>query len=669
MITKRHMLAAIVFACVCTGACTIVNASENLPPKFVPSSNKFVPEGQLLSFDIVATDPNGDVITLAAGTRPAGTVFTQTAPGQAHVEWTPAFLGPLSAIGSPFRFDFVATDGLKSTQMSFYAYVQNVNRAPVIVAPESVTVEIGDPVVFHPSASDPDFDPLTWSVQSLPSGSQFLSPAPQTFMWTPGILDSGASEVTFIVRDNGGLADTVTTLVRVTVGPPYKFTIETDTVYPGEISTLEVALSNREAMSSFNLLFHFDPGVMSIMAVNPSGRRAAGFEYFNVTMNNGGIFPGDVRVVGIADQPGGAITPALAPGDGSIFGLNAIVSSAGGLAGLYLPVNFIAHDQPGGVDNTIKNGAGSQVLTPDVAFIDGGFMVRDQQEINIGDINLNGLPYEVGDAIRFTNYFINPFSNNFSAAQFANSDVNGDGYVASVADLVAMVNIITGGSLKVTSGVTADIALSQRLADDTQTIELTSNTPIAAARLLFHMNDNTLTRDDIASIEADVAAHNMTVGSHVENGELSVLVYSLNGGEIPSGAHTLVNVENLSGAPFTLDSAEIVTTDGQTVRVAYATTVDALPASFSLQQNYPNPFNPNTKIAFTTPRSGRVTLTVYDILGRSLRTLVDRALDAGVHVVEWDGTDSRGAVAPSGVYFYKMTAGEFVATRKMALVK
>ena len=95
----------------------------------------------------------------------------------------------------------------------------------------------------------------------------------------------------------------------------------------------------------------------------------------------------------------------------------------------------------------------------------------------------------------------------------------------------------------------------------------------------------------------------------------------------------------------------------------------SLPTTYALNQNYPNPFNPSTEIAFALPSAGRVTLTVYNVLGQAVKTLVDGDLEAGSHQVTWDGTSNGGSVAASGIYFYRIQASNFVATKKMTLLK
>jgi len=91
---------------------------------------------------------------------------------------------------------------------------------------------------------------------------------------------------------------------------------------------------------------------------------------------------------------------------------------------------------------------------------------------------------------------------------------------------------------------------------------------------------------------------------------------------------------------------------------------EILPQGFELGQNYPNPFNPKTNIDFTLPKRADVKLDIYNIMGQKVATVADASYEAGDHAVTWDGSKSA-----SGVYFYKLTAGEFEQTRKMLLLK
>ena len=93
------------------------------------------------------------------------------------------------------------------------------------------------------------------------------------------------------------------------------------------------------------------------------------------------------------------------------------------------------------------------------------------------------------------------------------------------------------------------------------------------------------------------------------------------------------------------------------------------PSEFTLLQNFPNPFNQTTKIEFTLPKSGFVSLNIYDILGRKVRNLVSEHLSSGYKSVLWDGKNDSGKDAASGIYFYQLTAGNSSGTKRLVLLK
>jgi len=112
--------------------------------------------------------------------------------------------------------------------------------------------------------------------------------------------------------------------------------------------------------------------------------------------------------------------------------------------------------------------------------------------------------------------------------------------------------------------------------------------------------------------------------------------------------------------PFVIASPEGITPVGDAPASARA----------ALHANVPNPFNPITTIQYDVPAAGAdVTIDVYDVHGARVRTLVNTHRPSGTYSVQWNGEDDRGGRAVSGVYFYRMTAGAFVETRKMVLLK
>jgi len=94
-----------------------------------------------------------------------------------------------------------------------------------------------------------------------------------------------------------------------------------------------------------------------------------------------------------------------------------------------------------------------------------------------------------------------------------------------------------------------------------------------------------------------------------------------------------------------------------------------IPTEYSLGQNYPNPFNPTTEISYSLPKATDVKITIFNMLGEPIKTVVNKHHEAGSYKVTWDGTNNAGDVVSSGTYIYKMNAGTFTATRKMVLLK
>jgi len=93
------------------------------------------------------------------------------------------------------------------------------------------------------------------------------------------------------------------------------------------------------------------------------------------------------------------------------------------------------------------------------------------------------------------------------------------------------------------------------------------------------------------------------------------------------------------------------------------------PREFDLRQNYPNPFNPTTVIQYALPKASQVKIQIYNILGQKVRNLVDEPQELGYKKIHWDGKDDGGNEVSSGVYFYRIEAGDFVKCKKMILLK
>ncbi|HTK81349.1 MAG TPA: FlgD immunoglobulin-like domain containing protein [Bacteroidota bacterium] len=94
-----------------------------------------------------------------------------------------------------------------------------------------------------------------------------------------------------------------------------------------------------------------------------------------------------------------------------------------------------------------------------------------------------------------------------------------------------------------------------------------------------------------------------------------------------------------------------------------------IPSKYTLSQNYPNPFNPTTHFDVSIPKTAYVTVAIYDVLGRQVKSLMSGQQSAGYYTMEWDGRDARGLSAPTGIYFIRMLSDEFNQTQKIMLMK
>jgi len=141
--------------------------------------------------------------------------------------------------------------------------------------------------------------------------------------------------------------------------------------------------------------------------------------------------------------------------------------------------------------------------------------------------------------------------------------------------------------------------------------------------------------------------------------ERNGIQYNYNG-EYPASGYALHDELVIK---FTTDPPELITS------VPQPSQGQLVPREYVLDQNYPNPFNPVTVIRFGLPEPSAVRLTLFNILGQRVATLVDERQEAGYHQIVWDGRDRNGELCAAGVYFYQLSAGDFVAAKKMVLLK
>ena len=194
------------------GRVTVTISPVNDPPVLTSPGNRQVSEGELLTFTLSATDPDGDPVTFGyTGTLPAGASLTPAGV----FAWTP---DPDDA--GTYPVTFTVSDGSLTDSNTVTITVTNVNRPPVLTDPGPQSGAEGQALTFTLSGSDPDGDTLTYSADTLPAGAT-LDPATGAFSWTPDYDDAGSYPVTFTASDGTATdAETVTITVTNTNRPP-----------------------------------------------------------------------------------------------------------------------------------------------------------------------------------------------------------------------------------------------------------------------------------------------------------------------------------------------------------------------------------------------------------------------------------------------------------------
>lgn len=152
--------------------------------------------------------------------------------------------------------------------------------------------------------------------------------------------------------------------------------------------------------------------------------------------------------------------------------------------------------------------------------------------------------------------------------------------------------------------------------------------------------------------------------------------YGVNSGELQgaTAVYTISDLDNNGSDEILVasDGGQVIALSGGTgtlVGIDFPDPKAIVPDRVWLGQNYPNPFNPVTTIRYAVPESGRVSMAVYNLLGQRVRGLVNRQVLAGEHFVTWDGKNDFGATVSSGIYVYRVEAGDVVKSRKLMFLK
>ena len=310
-----------------------------------------------------------------------------------------------------------------------------------------------------------------------------------------------------------------------------------------------------------------------------------------------------------------------------------------------------------------------------------------------GDVNIDNR-VDILDFLLMIDKILDRVS--FTAEQFTRGDIapwpagdpapSPDGVINAL-DLALLQNIILTGTYP--SGELAQKPIHNLNVENTNIKKLN---PGDDAALTFYITNNGMSVElesivktkglqvnfsNVSSSASGMAVESaMSNSPYFQNADvLRVLVYNSQGETLAPGDYLYLNMPFAITNPRDIKIDNVVLADENnqqieklTIQVIY-NDAPQLPTEYSLSQNYPNPFNPTTEVQFTVPEKSNVNILVYDMLGQLVKTLYSGQAQQGTYTVQWDGLNNAGVKMSSGTYIYRMTAGSFVQSKKMVLLK
>ncbi|MFZ1683274.1 MAG: T9SS type A sorting domain-containing protein [Candidatus Zixiibacteriota bacterium] len=600
-------------------------------------------------------------------------------------------------------------------QTTFSICVQN--KPPTITCPAPINIVMGETATGTVVATDPDGGPnaLLYSYYGFSGpGSLTFNPVTGAFSWptvsnNPAYL--GTWTFNIVVSDGANTcspcspnkADTC----QVTINVRWSRVVveKVHDQHQGQFSDVSIWYQSNIPVAGFDLLLAYDNSAMSLQGVTPGAFiTACHWEYFTYRQGpfgncGNGCPTGQVRIVALAETNNGNAhpicwAPALPTDSVTLADLHFLVSNNRTLDCQYVPVEFFWYDCGDNAFSNIKGDSliisryvfgynhndvlpgpsfpyyhiedktvgfptrlGAQAVCDTVTpgkpttwraldFFNGGVDFVCSESIDArGDINLNNFAYEIADAVMFTNYFVqglSAFTVNVDGS-IAATDANADGLTLTVADLVYLIRVIVGDALPYPK---TTVRTSTALAN----VTVASNGVLSVAGQMggafIVVNGN---------VEPKLLVNNMEMTYGFDGQNTRIVV-------VPSSKVSDYNNAGFEGAFINVGTGQVVSMDLATV-TGEMVTAKLAPSTFALSQNYPNPFNPTTAIEFALPTATNYTLTIYNVQGQEVQSF-EGTHEAGYVTVNWNASNNA-----SGVYFYKLTAGTFTATKKMVLLK
>jgi hypothetical protein len=552
--------------------------------------------------------------------------------------------------------------------------IKEKNLAPQIKPIGTQYVVEGDTLRIKILASDPEGDSIKISMLNCPDGAFFADSGNgrAIFRWIPPFTGPWSSvnspfKVAFVASDgkNSSREDVEIKVIDKDLGlKAYSLEVGTDSGFFSDTVSIPITLINSDSVGRMKLLLHFDPSALSLLSVSKANTRISNWEYFQYILNQPS--PGDLQILAQSDILDTIVTKPVSPGEGVIANLNFRIILNPSPLSLLTSVVFKFRDS---TDNTFGGAYGQKFISQDkINYYEGGIYIKSFGTL-IGDINLNGIQYEVGDVVLFSKFLIDPVKYPFNQEQELNSDVNEDGICCTLADFIVLLNrVLQGSNLGLAKVVLEADKVQVNLKKNSSGIEIfiDSRVPVGGA-LLIIKHPGIALGDAILSSDAE----GMTLLKKDDAGELRLLLYSTSAKYIESGQKRLFTIPIRNGdGNIELEKAFFSDYSGNLMQANVSLEKNQqLPDRFNLFQNYPNPFNPETNISFSLPEENQVNLRIYNLKGQLVDLLVNTRLSAGFYTFTWNGKDESGRDVSSGIYFYKLIAGKYSETKKMVRIK
>ncbi len=539
------------------------------------------------------------------------------------------------------------------------------NNDPEFLEPTQLTFEVyeGTKLEFSVTARDEDGDTITLSMDPLDlAGLNYkfeqikgVGLVTQKFDYTPGFDEAPVTRsAKFIARDHRGGQASITVVITVLETPQDLLMASSlQGGVPGSKNRMcPFMITNSVDIYGFQFTFRWDHAKLAVDSI----RRAPAIQSLSMYTNLGdSAGKATVLVFGLAGQK----IPA---------GLDTVV---------YPAFRVYENAEPSEVDILLENA--TEAINPGypsqpLGVTQGKFFID-----RFGDVNLDQR-VDVGDAVSLVHRILGYIA--FTTRQELCADANRDTLI-NVGDLVAMIDMILGRwmgpSPPMYPGPMAVVKLDYGDLTPGSFGELQVmaelEVPVAGAQLEINYDPSEVSFQ--VPVLSERSDHCLIEYRDDGKGRLRLLLYNMSNEPIATGKGSIVSLPVTLG-PYAEKSKiqlkQVVLADQKAALIPVGDHI-YVPTGFELSQNYPNPFNPSTTIKFTLPSQQEggltlpTTLKIYNVLGEVVRTLVDEPMAPGAHEVVWDGKDDQGDETASGIYFYRLRAGDFQDTKKMVLMR